>query len=204
MSADPKFWDRIAKKYAARPVDDPESYELKLAKTREYLTPDSEVLEFACGTGTTAIKHAPLVKHIHATDISAEMLDIAKGKAEGIPNISFAQSSIEDLPDDNQYDIILGMSILHLVEDVPAVLAKVNRLLKPGGYFISSTTCMNDAAPWLKYLTPILQPFGKVPHLSWFRRNELEDMMAQAGFMLDYILQPTPKKAVFIVAGKRG
>ena len=41
-----------------------------------------EVLEFGCGTGGTAIIHAPYVKHIRAIDISGNMIAIAKGKAE--------------------------------------------------------------------------------------------------------------------------
>jgi ubiquinone/menaquinone biosynthesis C-methylase UbiE len=42
-----------------------------------------EVLEFGCGTESTAIAHAPYVKHIQALDISSKMIDIAQGKAQG-------------------------------------------------------------------------------------------------------------------------
>ena len=66
MTAQSSFWDKIADKYAKRPVADETAYETKLAKTREYLTPDTQVFEFGCGSGTTAIKHAPYVKHIQA------------------------------------------------------------------------------------------------------------------------------------------
>jgi len=87
MASDGKFWNSIAEKYAKSPVSDQASYEKKLAVTRDYMTPDMEVLEIGCGTGTTAIHHAPAVKHIRATDITPAMLDIARGKAAaaGIP-----------------------------------------------------------------------------------------------------------------------
>jgi cyclopropane fatty-acyl-phospholipid synthase-like methyltransferase len=41
-----------------------------------------ELLEFGCGTGGTAIIHAPHVKHIRAIDISPRMIEIAKSRAE--------------------------------------------------------------------------------------------------------------------------
>ena len=55
---DTRFWNRIAGKYARQPISDEETYEKKLAITRKYLTPESEVFEFGCGTGSTAILHA--------------------------------------------------------------------------------------------------------------------------------------------------
>ena len=83
-----------------------------------------EVLEFGCGTGSTAIIHAPYVKQIRAIDFSAKMIAIARKKAdaEKITNISFEQLSIDDLSvDDQSFDMILGLSILHLLEDKEAV-----------------------------------------------------------------------------------
>ena len=40
---------------------------------------------------STAISHAPYVKHIHAIDISSKMIEIAHGKvdAEKVTNVTF-------------------------------------------------------------------------------------------------------------------
>ena len=81
MTGSKKFWDRIAKRYEKKPVGDEAAYQRKLATTREYFRPSMEVLEIGCGTGSTAIAHAPYVAHIRATDISEKMIEIAKGKA---------------------------------------------------------------------------------------------------------------------------
>ena len=56
-------------------------------------------LEIGCGTGSTAMVHAPHVAHIRATDISSSMLRIAREKTEaaGISNITYEHSSIEEL-----------------------------------------------------------------------------------------------------------
>ena len=61
---------------------DQAAYERKLAITRECLNPDAQVLELGCGTGSTAIAHAPYVRHIRATDVSSRMIEIARSKAE--------------------------------------------------------------------------------------------------------------------------
>ena len=70
MSREARFWDRIAARYAKQPVADEAAYQKKLAKTREYFPPDMAVLEFGCGTGSTAMAHAPYVAHARATDLS--------------------------------------------------------------------------------------------------------------------------------------
>jgi len=64
------FWDKIANKYAARPIADEDAYEVKLKKTQEFFNQEMEVLEFGCGTGGTALTHAPYVKSYTAIDIS--------------------------------------------------------------------------------------------------------------------------------------
>lgn len=55
------FWDRTADKYAATPIADEASYQVKLAETRRRMRSDMNVLEFGCGTGSTALLHAPHV-----------------------------------------------------------------------------------------------------------------------------------------------
>ncbi len=145
MAQPSKFWDRHAKGYAKRPVADEAAYQKKLRVTQDYLKPDMEVLEFGCGTGTTAIihapfvrhihaiVHAPFVRHIHAIDISSKMLEIARTKAEsdGIKNVTFEQSGIDELnADDAGYDAVMGHSILHLLENKENAIASVYRMLK--------------------------------------------------------------------------
>ena len=49
-----KFWDKTAEKYSQQPIANQEAYEVKLDLMREYFTPDTKLLEFGCGTGSTA------------------------------------------------------------------------------------------------------------------------------------------------------
>ena len=203
MAQSSRFWDRHAERYARRPVADETAYQKKLAVTRDYLRPDMEVLEFGCGTGSTALAHAPHVKHIRAIDISERMLAIARAKADvaGIGNVSFEQAAIDDLAvADAAYDAILGLSILHLVADRDAVIGQVHALLKPGGVFVSSTVCLGETMKFLRIVGPVGKFLGLLPLLRVFTANELVASLTGAGFAIAHRWQPAKGKAVFIVA----
>lgn len=204
MKSPKQFWDRIAPRYAKSPVRDEKSYQQKLAITQEYFRPGWAVLEFGCGTGSTAIVHAPHVGHILATDLSDKMLEIADRKARdaGIENIRFQQGTLESLQlEAESFDAVLGLNILHLLEDVEAAARRVNDLLKPGGIFVSSSALIGDMAFYWRFLIPILQLLGLAPPVNRFKRQELVSMLVAAGFRIDREWQPK-KGAVFIVARK--
>ncbi len=206
MKQSTKFWDRIAERYSKRPIADEASYHEKLRITREYFRPDMEVLEFGCGTGSTALLHAPFVKHIHAIDISSKMIEIARGKADAanVRNVTFEQATIEDIRvPDQTLDVVLGLSILHLVADKEAVIAKVYEMLKPDGVFVSSTACLGDTMKFFKLIAPLGQFLGVMPLVKVFTTRQLKDSLAAAGFEIDHQWQPGKGKAAFIVAKKR-
>jgi len=202
MANDHKFWDRMAKRYARTPISDEAAYQEKLRKTRAVLTADFKVLEFGCGTGSTAITLAPDVQDYLATDISGEMLAIARGKAEGVDNLRFEQARLEDLtPPEGGFDAVLAHSILHLLPDKEAAIAQAFALLKPGGVFISSTTCMAKGG----FLKPLLWAGNKLGLLSMvrlFSAGALADAVKAAGFTIEERWQPTPKTAMFLIARK--
>lgn len=201
------IWDKFADSYSKRPVSDQKSYETKLRTTKDYLKPDMEVLEFGCGTGTTAIFHAPYVKHIHAVDISGKMLEIAKAKTSsaGVTNITYEQSSIEDLVvPEGHYDVVMGHSILHLLEDKDGAVAKVYGMLKPGGAFITSTICITGWMSLLKLVIPVGRLLGLLPLVKFFNKRELEETITNAGFVIDHRWQPKKGMTLFLIAMKPG
>ncbi len=200
-----RFWDRTAERYARSAIADEAAYQKKLEITRGYFRPDMELLEFGCGTGSTALLHAPHVKHIRAIDFSARMIAIARAKAvaQGVQNVSFEQAGIDDLPvAEGSVDMVLGLSVLHLVADRDAVIGKVQRMLRPGGLFVSSTACVADMGIWslLKYIAPAGLALGLLPMVRFFTAGELRRSLTGAGFKIVHDWQPGPNKAVFIVA----
>ena len=204
---DAGFWDRIAARYSRKPVADQATYETKLGKTDSYLKQDDQVLEIGCGTGTTAIYHAPRVAQVLATDISPKMIDIARSKARAasVSNVRFEVSDIDKLGGrSEQFDVILAHSVLHLVKDVDRVLRQLHRMLKPGGLLISSTNCIGDNAAFLRYLAPLGRALGLLPRISVFREPEFERWMDAAGFVIEERWQPKPKSSIYVVARRGG
>jgi len=201
----PEFWDRVAPSYSKQPIADSRSYARKLATTQALMQPNMQVLEFGCGTGSTALEHAPHVAHIVATDVSAAMICIGREKAEhaGIDNVSFRQSGVEDFEaPDGSFDMVLALNLLHLLPDRTAALAKIHRLLKPGGIFISSTVCLADRMWFLRPVVPMLQWIGKAPYVSFVSANEVLREVAAAGFEEQEHWTHGRANSLFLVARK--
>lgn len=201
----PKFWDRIADRYARQPIADQAAYQRKLEVSREYFRPDMNVLEFGCGTGGTALLHAPYANHIRATDISPEMIAIAEAKRleAKTQNVRFEVGAVETLSvPDGSVDAVLGLSILHLLQDKDAAIAKVHRMLKPGGVFISSTACLGDTMKFFKLIAPIGHVLGLIPMVKVFTSEHLKTALTTAGFEIEHAWQPGRGKALFVVARK--
>jgi len=206
MSTRVWFWDRIARRYARTPIVDQASYEQKLEFTRAYFSPLSRVLEFGCGTGSTAILHAPYVEHYLAIDCSQQMLEIARQKAAdaALENLSFKQQTLEDVESPpGEWDAVLGMSVLHLLGNRRSALDKIHNLLKPGGVFISSTICLGDGLLRFRLLARLSHVLPFMPRFSALRKDALVAEIESAGFKVEKTWCPGPNKAVFIVARRQ-
>ncbi len=200
-----KFWDKLAERYSKQPIADEIVYQKKLQITRRYFQPDMAVLEVGCGTGMTAISHAPYVNHIRAIDISSKMIEIAQAKVDesNINNVTFERSTVDEINMPNQsLDAVLGLSILHLLDNKESTIAKVYKMLKPGGIFVTSTVCAGDFMKSLKIIAPIGRFLGLMPLVKVFTAKELEGSLLDAGFNIDHYWQPGKGKSVFIVASK--
>jgi arsenite methyltransferase len=186
-SADAKFWNDLAEKYAAKPVANAPAFERKKSITREHLRPDSTVLEIGCGTGSLALDLARHAGHIHGLDISAEMLRIAdqKRQAQGVTNVTFRQGTLDGAPPypRESFASVWAYSILHLVPDRRRLLATVFDLLEPGGSFISSNACLGDT--WVPYgaMIAVMRWLGKAPAVHLYGRETILREMREAGFV---------------------
>lgn len=200
---DARFWDRISGYYSRKAVPDEAAYQRKLDATDAYLTATDRVLEVGCGTGTTALYHAPKVAHVEASDISPKMIEIARDKAAAadVSNVTFTVSSIDalDLPVAS-YDVVLAHSILHLVADVPAALAKLRTALKPGGVLTSSTACIGDTAAWLGWVAPLGRAIGVLPRINVFTEATFRQWIIEAGFEIESVWTSKPGAGPYFVA----
>ena len=203
------FWDSAAENYAKSPIDDIDAYNYTLDRTRAYLSSTDKVLEVGCGTGSTALLLAGAVDQITASDISEKMISIATRKAqdEGISNVKFIAADLfDDALSGGQYDAVLALNLLHLIEDTPEAIRRIHGLLKPGGTFISKTVCKPEKGAPLKFrflrlIVPVMQMLGKAPFVRFMAVNEFEKLVESHGFkILEAGNHPAPSR--YIVAQK--
>ena len=200
-----KFWNLFARRYARSPVSDEAAYQTKLAKTQEYFSPEMTVLEFGCGTGSTAIVHAPHVARLDAIDFSENMIAIARDKAAaaGIENIHFDVASIDSFESaPGTYDVVMAHSVLHLLPHKEAAIAKAYDLLKPGGVFVASTVCLAHMKGLFKVIASVGNFLRLLPQVQIFSADDLRRALTDAGFVMDHEWQPGPEQALFTILRK--
>jgi len=92
----------------------------------------NSVLDIGCGSGILAFDLAKHYEKVVAIDISPEMLDIAKLKRSAV-NIQYLLMNAENLILDEKFDLITSANTFHHLENLPATLPAIKKLLKPGG-----------------------------------------------------------------------
>lgn len=192
MSKPQNFWDKSADNYDRTE----ERFEVIHNRTREcakkHLKETDVVLDYGCGTGTTACELASHVKEIHAIDISSRMIEIAKRKAtEGsVSNVDFAQVNIFDKRyERGSLDVILAFNMLHTVPNPQAVVSRVFELLKPGGTFIFVTPCLAGRMSFLVslqiLLVRLLLTVGVIPvPIRRLKKSDLDGLLSNEKFQV--------------------
>ncbi|MDO6687219.1 MULTISPECIES: class I SAM-dependent methyltransferase [unclassified Agarivorans] len=204
MAANVKFWDKHAKGYAKRVIADNQAYQYKLEQSRQYFSKQATAIEVGCGTGSTALLHAPHLKHLLATDLSSGMLDIAEQKRQqqNIGNVDFKQATIEGLDVNEPVDVVLALNLIHLLEDKDTAIGKIMTWLKPGGVLITSTPCLGDRMKFFKVIGPIGKALGLMPLVKVFTEQELLNSFNQQGFSIEQQWRPNKAISSFVVARK--
>ncbi|MCB4456687.1 class I SAM-dependent methyltransferase [Leisingera sp. McT4-56] len=211
MTADARFWNKIAPKYAKSPIRDMDAYRYTLERTRSYLKADDAVLELGCGTGSTAIELAPGVARIVATDLSEAMLEVGRERTwdAGAANIEFHCCSAGQAPE-GPFDAVLAHNLLHLLPDLEQVLNGVAARLRPGGLFISKTPCLGESRGSWKYwlfsaAIPLMRLAGRAPsYVDFMDIRKLEAAVQKTGFeIIETGNYPADTPGRYLVARRR-
>jgi len=113
---------------------------------------DERVLDIGCGDGRITAGIADLVPRgsVLGIDSSEEMVCFAGRRfpPESCRNLSFQQADAQDLPFEEEFDLVVSFAALHWVLDHAPVLRGIQRALKPGGRaFLQFGGRGNAAAP---------------------------------------------------------
>ena len=186
------FWDSSAGNYDKTE----ERFETIHRKSREnarrHLKGSDIVLDYGCGTGTTACELSNEVKQVQAIDISSKMIELAKGKAEAanIQNVTFAQGDIfDDGYEGESFDAILAFNMLHTVLNPQNVMQRIHELLKPEGLVITVTPCLRDKLSFLVgmqiKLVQVLCSVGIIPiPIRRLKSTDLNDLIENGNFQI--------------------
>jgi ubiquinone/menaquinone biosynthesis C-methylase UbiE len=137
----PNYYDKIAQIYdQTRWLTESVAQEVAdFIITLTDATLETSFLEPGVGTGLNVF---PLVRRGYAVtgiDISQEMLDRFRQKFNTPPaNLTLIHGDASTLPfPDQSFDVILTVHFLHTVADGRVFLDEIDRVLKPGGFYLN-------------------------------------------------------------------
>jgi 2-polyprenyl-3-methyl-5-hydroxy-6-metoxy-1,4-benzoquinol methylase len=205
------MWDNLANNWDKPGVSLGQNDIRLIEKTKKYLHASDTVLDYGCATGSIAFEIADIAKAVHGIDISSNMIEVARRKADErqSSHTTFTHGTIfDEALKPESFDVILAFSILHLAENPARVMERVNRLLKPGGLFISSTPCLGEKTPVSMLLNiPIvlLSKIGILPHIHFFSVSRLVASMTNGNFHIieNERLSVRPITECFLAAKKQ-
>jgi ubiquinone/menaquinone biosynthesis C-methylase UbiE len=185
-------WDRLRDELFGERFD--------LGALAAFVDPEWVVGDLGCGTGQLSAALAPFVARVIAIDGSAAMLQAAKRRLQGFPNVELRRGEIEDLPVDNaRLDAATLALVLHHLPAPERALAEVARVLKPSGRVLVVDMLPHDRESYR-------QQMGHV----WlgFSDDHVRRILGESGF--DHVrvvpLPPDSKSkgpGLFVATGRR-
>ena len=125
-----------------------------------------KVLELGCGNGTYSKILAETADHVHATDLSDEMVAESALRLESFTNISVEKQNCLELSyDDRIFDAVVMVNLLHVIPEPERAIKESKRVLKKGGELIVISFTA-DGISFFRKLTMIyryLKTYGKPP-----------------------------------------
>jgi ubiquinone/menaquinone biosynthesis C-methylase UbiE len=160
---------------------------LELAQPR----PEWVILDVATGGGHTALKFAPHVAHVTASDITPAMLAAAEKHltSKSVRNVDFRLVDAEAMPfDDATFDLVTCRTAPHHFDNAARFLHEAARVLKPGGVLLVQDHLVPEDLSAARYV----EAFEKLrdpSHNRAFTEVEWRTMFAEAGLRVTHLEQ---------------
>jgi ubiquinone/menaquinone biosynthesis C-methylase UbiE len=168
--------------------------------------PDWIVLDVATGGGHTALKFAPLVTQVTATDITPKMLEAARAFAtqKGANNITFKLADAEDLAfEDEMFDLVTCRIAPHHFMDCPRFVQESWRVLKAGGLLLVQDHVLPEDEQAARYVDAF-EKLRDPSHNRAYAQTEWVDMFRAAGLKVEHTEQIIKRHAFMPWAERQG
>jgi len=138
------------------------------------------ILEFGCGTGLVGLRYAEKAASLDMVDASPAMLDVLRAKEEARATpVTVHEGTLSMIVGravaPESVDWVISNMALHHVEDIPALIGDLQRLIKPGGRVIIGELESESGT----FHAPEI-----VPH-NGFDPHELSRLFENGGFTLN-------------------
>jgi D-aspartate ligase len=174
-----EYWKRIYEEDSLLPM----IYRARRGRALEWvdaicLPKPSRVLEVGCGAGATTVALAERGYEVHAIDSTPEMIALTEdaARAARTETVTASVGDVHELAySESQFDLVVALGVLPWLASVGGGLSEMARVLRPGGYLI--TTADNDVS-----LSRLLDPLS-TPLLSG-QRLALKRALTRLGLPL--------------------
>lgn len=155
--------------------------------------PGEHILDLGCGDGVLTARLAAIGAHVIGVDASPDLVAAAVERG-----VDARVMDGQALAFDHAFDAVFSNAALHWMRAPNAVLAGVQRALKPGGRFVGEFGGHGNVAAIVTALRASLRAHGAgEPAFSWFfpTADEYAALLAGHGFEVEQIAlvpRPTP------------
>jgi SAM-dependent methyltransferase len=148
-----------------------------------------QALDIATGGGHTALKFAPHVAHVIASDLTPRMLQKARHfivEEQGVDNVSFERADAEALPfEGDRFDLVTCRIAPHHFPDAQRFVEECARVLKPGAVLMLQDHVLPADAEAARFVDQF-ERLRDASHNRAFDEGEWMGMFKHAGFEVEY------------------
>lgn len=159
--------------------------------------PDWYVLDVATGGGHTALKFAPYVARVIASDVTLKMLQAAEVHitGKGVTNVEFKHAAAENLPfDDNTFDLVTCRIAPHHFDNAAQFVMEAARVVKAGCLVLVQDQLLPDDSAIGCYIE-VFEKLRDPSHNQAFGEAEWCAMFTAAGLTVESVDKLTKSHA---------